>query len=174
MPNPAEIVSALFLSPHPEGGYFRETYRSEGLIAPDSVPEGFTGARNFSTCIYYLLTPDSFSAFHQVRQDEIWHFYEGTSLTLHLIHAAGDYSAIILGRDLTQGEVPQFVVPGGTWFAAEVNDKDGFVLAGCTVAPGFDFDDFRLGSRAELSGLFPGQAALIRRLTREDTTAAVR
>jgi hypothetical protein len=161
-----KIVSKLGLKPHPEGGYFRETYRSSGMITSESPDADFSGIRNYSTCIYFLLTSRSFSAFHRIRQDEIWHFYDGSPLKLHMINEAGGHSVVLIGRNLERGEVPQLVVPAGTWFAAEVDDEDGFSFVGCTVSPGFDFEDFELADRITLLSDFPRHARLIERLTR--------
>ncbi len=160
-----KIIQKLELQPHPEGGFFRETYRSEGVIKPDT--SGFNGERNFSTCIYFLLTSESFSALHRIPQDEIWHFYDGSPLLLHIITTCGEYTKTTIGRNLEQGEIPQFVVRGGSWFGATVVKKDDFSLVGCTVAPGFDFHDFEMGQRNNLIGRFPDYQEIINNLTRE-------
>ena len=160
------IINILQLQPHPEGGFFKETYRSSGAIEQDGLPSGYSGRRNHSTCIYFLLTSDTFSAFHRIIQDEIWHFYGGSPISLFMIHTDGRLQNVIIGNDLTNGEVPQFVVPGGSWFAARVVDLDSFTLLGCTVAPGFDFNDFTLANRNELIALFPQHSELITYLTR--------
>ena len=160
------LISSLELKPHPEGGYFRETYRSFGEIDEINLAPKYTGKRNFSTCIYFLLTSYDFSAFHRIKQDEIWHFYDGSPLRLHVITPAGDYSEYLIGRVLDKGQIPQFVVPGGSWFAAEVMDQNSYSLVGCTVSPGFDFKDFELRSRKELLALFPDQEKIISRMTR--------
>jgi len=167
MTKPELIIKALKLDPHPEGGYFRETYRSKGIISKEELGEKFSGERNFSTCIYFLLTAESFSAFHRIIQDEAWHFYEGSPLFLHMISPEGEYTRVIIGRNFEKGEVPQFVVPGGTWFAAEVSREDSFSLLGCTVAPGFDFADFEMGVRKDLIKLFPDLRETIFKLSRE-------
>jgi predicted cupin superfamily sugar epimerase len=161
------IIKTLDLSPHPEGGYFKETYRSLGEIKEDSLSREYKGSRNYSTCIYFLLTSDSFSAFHRIKQDEIWHFYDGSPIRLHVITPEGIYSNHIIGRNVVAGEIPQFVVTGGCWFAAEVVDKNAHSLVGCTVSPGFSFEDFELKSRTELLALFPNFADVINRLTHE-------
>ena len=161
-----QIIELLNLSPHPEGGYYRETYRS-GLVLDENVlPDRFVGNRHCATCIYFLLTNRNFSAFHRINQDEIWHFYAGQPLTLHIIDLNGEYLHIKIGMDLQKGVLPQFVVPAGSWFAAEIEEKDGYALVGCTVAPGFDFRDFELGDRKELCDLFPQHNQQISRLTR--------
>jgi hypothetical protein len=159
------IIEKLDLKPHPEGGYFKETYRSQGKINQDSLTPNYNGSRNYSTCIYFLLTSDNFSALHRIKQDEIWHFYEGSPIRLHLISETGNYSAHVIGRNLVKEEVPQFIVPGGSWFAAEVININTYSLVGCTVSPGFSFDDFELKSRKELVSLFPDKKEIITRLT---------
>ena len=160
-----QIIDLLKLQPHPEGGYFRETYRSTGEIAGENL-KGYEGKRNFATSIYFLLTSDSFSAFHKVIQDETWHFYEGNALKIHMISPQGEYSSVIVGKNLKDGEVFQFTVPGGYWFAAEVIAPNTYALVGCTVAPGFDFRDFTLAKQSELIEKFPKYDSLIKRLTR--------
>lgn len=162
-----QIILQLNLQPHPEGGFFRESYRSRGLIHTESLGENYNGERNCSTCIYFLLTSDVFSAFHRIVQDEIWHFYDGSPLALHIISEGGKYTKTIIGRDIAQGEIPQFVVPGGSWFGATVIREDDYTLLGCTVSPGFDFCDFELGNRKELRLKFPQHHEIINRLTRE-------
>jgi predicted cupin superfamily sugar epimerase len=161
------IIRNLQLKPHPEGGYFRETYRSEGEILPESLDARYSGKRNYSTCIYYLLTSEAFSTFHRIVQDETWHFYDGSPLCLRMIFPGGSYTEAIIGRDLGNGQLPQFTVPGGTWFAANVIHTNDFSLMGCTVAPGFDFADFELGKREELLRMFPQHESVIKRFTRE-------
>src|ERR1035437_2266489 len=113
-----QIIRKLDLKPHPEGGFYRETYRSDGVINENSLSYGYHGERNLSTCIYFLLTSNAFSAFHRIRQDEIWHFYDGSPIELHSITQNGIYIKTVIGRDFDLGQVPQFVVPGGSWFAA--------------------------------------------------------
>ncbi len=159
-------IEKLGLEPHPEGGYFRQTYRSEIVIARKALPAGFTGARVASTAIYFLLDGKNFSAFHRLRSDEVWHFYVGEVLMVHVIDLAGRYSSIRLGRDPDAGEVLQAVVPAGCWFASHVADWKAFAVVGCTVAPGFDFEDFEMGKRVELAARYPLQREVIERLTR--------
>lgn len=161
-----KIISRLKLQPHPEGGYFRETYRSTGEIAEDSLDSRFKGSRSYSTCIYFLLKAEEFSAFHKIHQDEIWHFYDGSPIRLHMITPSGEYSETIIGRDIEKGQVPQFAVPGESWFAAEVVNRNDYSLVGCTVSPGFDFNDFELPKREELLTLFPQHKEIIIKLTR--------
>lgn len=161
-----ELIQKLDLQPHPEGGYFKEVYRSKGSIAKSYLGDEYSSDRNYATSIYFLLTSDSFSAFHKINQDETWHFYKGDPLVLHIISKEGNYSSTIIGNDIVNGEVPQFTVKGGDWFAAEVKDNGSFSLVGCTVAPGFHFDDFVLPRRDALIELFPQHAKIIQQLTR--------
>ncbi len=160
------IIQQLDLTPHPEGGFFKETYRSKGFISEAELGKPYEGRRNFATSIYFLLHSGTFSAFHKIHQDEQWHFYMGAPIKLHIIAPNGDYWYENIGNNLSQGEVPQYTVLGGHWFAAEVPTKDGFALAGCTVAPGFDFKDFDMPMKAHLINLFPQHADIIERLTR--------
>ncbi|WP_370476766.1 cupin domain-containing protein [Tamlana flava] len=161
-----KIAEQLNMQHHPEGGYFKETYRSSGEITPENLGSDFTENRNFSTCIYFLLTSDTFSAFHKIKQDEIWHFYKGSSIKLHIISSEGAYSSVIIGNNLEKNEIPQFVVKAKDWFAAEVTNKDSYSLLGCTVSPGFDFKDFKLAERNTLISKFPKHKTIIEKLTR--------
>ena len=159
-----ELKKQLDLVPHPEGGYFKEAYRSEGMV---KNPYSEANERSFSTGIYFLLVSQNFSAFHRIRQDEMWHFYDGAPIDLHIITAQGKYELIKIGRDLSNGEIPQFVVKAGDWFASEVSVEDGYSLAGCTVSPGFDFEDFEMADRFKLQNEFPEHAMVIEKLTRD-------
>jgi len=161
-----DIIQKLQLQPHPEGGFFKETYRSNGKIQEDSLPSFFEGNRNYSTCIYYLLRSGDFSAFHKINQDEIWHFYLGSPIKLYIISENGTLSEVIIGSDLYSGQVPQFVVPKHHWFAAIVVEPNNYALVGCTVSPGFDFKDFTLASREILVELFPQHSNIIKEFTR--------
>jgi predicted cupin superfamily sugar epimerase len=159
-------IERLDLRPHPEGGYFRETYRSSETIAATALPARFGGARAFATAVYFLITRDAFSAFHRIRSDELWHFYAGDAVTIAILDAAGKLTTESLGRDPARGESPQVLIPAGAWFAAEVASSGSFALVGCTVAPGFDFADFELGARATLLRDYPQHRGVIERLTR--------
>lgn len=160
-------IEKLQLEPHPEGGYFRQSYRSEVEIALEALPAGFSGARVASTAIYFLLDGKNLSAFHRLRSDEVWHFYAGEPLVVQVIEPEGNYSRILLGRDPGAGQVLQAVVRAGCWFGSHVADWSSFSLVGCTVSPGFDFEDFEMGKREELVALYPPHRELIERLTRE-------
>jgi hypothetical protein len=164
--NVEQLISLLNLSPHPEGGYFKETYRSESKIPYTFKDLENPSERNVSTCIYFLLTSDTFSAFHRIRQDEIWHFYSGSTIELHTISPKGAHNVVSIGQNVVKGQVPQYVVSAGDWFAAKVTDENSYSLLGCTVAPGFDFADFHLAKQDELSTLFPEHRSLIEKFTR--------
>ncbi|HMC01479.1 MAG TPA: cupin domain-containing protein [Flavobacteriaceae bacterium] len=159
------IIKALNLQPHPEGGYYKEVYRSSGIIGNESLDSRYTGSRNYATSIYFLLTSDSFSAFHKINQDEIWHFYDGSPIKIHMISETGEYSNVVVGKDLKKGEKLQFVVPGNHWFAANVVYENSYSLVGCTVSPGFDFKDFQLANRNALITKFPQHKRIISNLT---------
>ncbi|HEY0611769.1 MAG TPA: cupin domain-containing protein [Chitinophaga sp.] len=158
----------LQLTTHVEGGSFRETYRSGWILHKSTLPPGMKGNRHASTCIYFLLEYGDFSAFHRIAADEIWHFYDGEPLSIYEIDDAGHLHIHKLGRNLHLGEQLQVVITAGNWFAARVDVPGGFTLAGCTVAPGFDFEDFELAQREKLRALYPQHKELIATLTRED------
>ena len=161
-----KIIQKLKLKPHPEGGYYKETYRGALQISQEDLGGEYSGKRNCSTCIYFLLPSYSFSSFHRIRQDEIWHFYQGSPVILHLISPEGIYSTITVGNNLENMQLPQFVVRGGYWFAAATSSDNGYSLVGCTVSPGFDFNDFELGEKAELITKFPQHTGIIEQFTR--------
>jgi len=165
-------IDKLQLQPHPEGGYYRVTYTAATKIAADALPPGFTGARSASTAIYFLLSNQGddarshFSAFHRLRSDEMWHFYAGSPLAVHVIAEDGSYTQLLIGPDIENGKHFQAVVKAGSWFASAPLLPDSFALVGCTVSPGFDFDDFELANRDLLAATFPQHRELIHRLTR--------
>jgi predicted cupin superfamily sugar epimerase len=159
-------IEHLQLEPHPEGGFYKETYRSAGTIAKACLPKDFEGDRSFSTAIYFLLQQNDYSAFHKIKSDECWHFYEGGTLLIHMLDQNGKYSCTRLGRNIQEGELLQFVVPAGAWFASEPAASTFFALVGCTVSPGFDFDDFEMARKENLLKEFPEHKALVERLCR--------
>ncbi len=160
-------IEKLQLEAHPEGGYFRQTYRSDVVIAREALPSGFKGGRSASTAIYFLLEGKNFSALHRLRSDEVWHFYVGAPLVVDMIAPSGAHSSIVLGSDLEAGQVPQTVVPAGCWFASHMADWKSFAVVGCTVAPGFDFADFEMGKREELVARYSQHREVIESLTRD-------
>jgi len=185
-------IEKLGLQVHPEGGYFRQSYKSDLRVIPEAsgrahaVAKGTTaagqpelhGSRAASTGIYFLLEGENFSAFHRLRSDEMWHFYAGSPLTVHVLGPAAEYCSILLGTDPEAGQVFQAVVPRGCWFGAELAQNRGFsqnrgevvhpsyALVGCTVAPGFEFEDFEMARRELLQAKYPGQNEIIQKLTR--------
>ncbi len=156
----------LNLIPHPEGGYYKETYRSNIQIETAKIPGDYDGPRSLYTCIYYLLEREDFSAFHKVASDEFWYFLEGANILIHQIDSKGELSVIKLGRNIHLGETLLHLVPANTWFCAEVENKSGYALVSCSVHPGFDFKDFEMGSYEGLMELYPKQQSIIRRFTR--------
>lgn len=158
-----EWITELKLREHPEGGYYTEMYRSDGIIdtGDDQYPDG----RNYCTSIYYLLEAGTSSRFHKIQSDEIWHHYVGSPLTIHMLTKGGIYTKLKLGKDVNTGQKPQIVVPSGTWFGVTVDDSEGFALCGCTVSPGFDFKDFEMADRHHLLQRYPEHEEIIRDLT---------
>ena len=168
-----------------EGGYYRETYRSEESILINSFDnpdhknklcclseisdddDGSTNLRPIFTLIYYLLDGDQFSAFHKVRFDEIWHFYKGSTVSLYLLTDSKKTLSVRLGNNLDNNEHIHYVIKGNTWFAAEINDKSSYSLIGCSVSPGFDFKDFEIGSKSGLKKIYPQHEFIIDKLSRQ-------
>ncbi|MBX2931042.1 MAG: cupin domain-containing protein [Chitinophagaceae bacterium] len=160
------IIEKYQLLPHPEGGFYKETYRSAEFIQKNALPERFSGDRHFSTAIYFLLEQGNFSAFHKIKSDECWHFYTGQSLLVYIITPTGALQIIRLGSNVEQGEVFQYVVPANCWFASEPAPETDFSFVGCTVAPGFDFTDFELANATTLALQYPQHESIIKRLCR--------
>jgi predicted cupin superfamily sugar epimerase len=162
-PDARALIDTLGLLPHPEGGHYRETFRSSLALRGLSWA-GPDGERSASTAIYFLLPAGVFSAFHRVAADEVWHHYDGDAVFLHTLDESG-HQVLRLGGDLAAGQRPQHVVRGGVWQAA-VAMGDRYALCGCTVAPGFDFADFVMPTRSDLVAAFPEHTALIESFTR--------
>lgn len=156
-------IDKLELMAHPEGGYFKEIYRSPELC--DGLPSRYNGKRNFSTSIYYLLKGSQFSAFHRIKSDEIWHFYDGCRVNIYIIDRDANLVIERLGRGIDKNEKFQLVISKDQWFAAQPEEPTGFSLVGCSVAPGFDFSDFEIGVRDELLEKYPAFQELIIRYT---------
>jgi hypothetical protein len=154
------------LQPHPEGGWYKETYKSSETMAAGALPERFTGSRSFSTAIYFLLEQGNFSAFHRIKSDECWHFYAGDPLEVFVLQQDGKLEVITLGSDIVNGQLFQYVVPANCWFASRPAKESTYCFVGCTVAPGFDFADFEMAKETELSVLYPQHAAVIKELCR--------
>ena len=161
-----QLIQQYNLQPHPEGGWYKETYKSGEYIIGSALPERFGGSRAFSTAIYFLLEQGNFSAFHRIKSDECWHFYAGDPLLIYVMQLNGKLDIIHLGNDIEKGQVFQFVVPANCWFASTPAPGSHFCFVGCTVAPGFDFTDFELAKASSLSALFPQHIAIIEELCR--------
>ena len=166
MITPQQLIQQFNLQPHPEGGWYKETYKSTELLLAAALPQRFSGDRSFSTAIYFLLEQGNFSAFHKIKSDECWHFYAGDSLAVYIIDLQGELSIIELGNDINNGQVFQYVVPANCWFASRPAAESSFCFVGCTVAPGFDFEDFDLADAHELSKLYPQHRDIIHELCR--------
>lgn len=166
MPTARQWIDHLRLEPHPEGGWYREVYRSDDRIPSDALPARYDGDRAVATSIYFLLEGGQFSAFHRLASDELWFLHAGGPLRVWILDAAGTKSEVVLGTDAVAGQSPQVAIPRDTWFAARPEPGADYALIGCVVAPGFEFADFELASRDALAARFPQHAALIRELTR--------
>ena len=151
------LIQTLNLQPHPEGGYYSETYRAKDLVNTQN------GERNLMTSIYFLLTSKDVSRFHVINSDELWFHHEGSDLTVHVLEN-GEYSELKLGRDHIDSR-PQQLVKAGQIFGSTVDVEDSFALVSCVVAPGFDFNDFKLFERQELESQFPDHSLIISKLT---------
>ena len=162
-----QLINQYQLQPHPEGGWYKETYKSSEQISATALPARFDGERSFSTAIYFLLEQGNFSAFHKIKSDECWHFYAGDALEVFVIQPGGNLEIIRLGSNILKEELFQFVVPANCWFASRPTADSGYCFVGCTVAPGFDFADFELAAATELSALYPAHTAIIHELCRQ-------
>ena len=156
----------LNLLPHPEGGYYKETYRSKGVISNSCLPSDFSGERNIATGIYFLIEKGNFSALHKIKSDETWHFYYGDALEVIEINEQGNLKITKIGSNIIKGETFQYTVKANTWFGSRVSGNGNFSLVGCTVYPGFDFNDFELANKQDLINLFPQHQNIITQLTR--------
>ncbi len=159
-------IDLLHLQEHEEGGWYRQLYRSDLLFGQLQLPAAFTGDRYACTHIYFLLSKENFSAFHRIRSDELWHFYSGDALVIYEIDQEGRLIEHLLGADPQAGQSFFTVIRAGSWFASRIADGGEYGLVGCTVAPGFDYEDFELADGQKLSAEFPQHASLIRQLCR--------
>lgn len=167
MPTAKQIQELLKLRPLPvEGGYFAETYRSKVALAQQSLPSGYPGERVLSTAIYYMLTPDTFSAIHRLKGDEVYHFYLGDPAEMLILKPDGTGETVLIGPDIASGMRLQHVVPAGAWQGSRLAPGGKFALMGTTMSPGFDPADFEIGRRDELSTRYPDYAARVAILTR--------
>jgi hypothetical protein len=162
----SQIKDLLKLQPLPfEGGFFAEIYRSTHKLPSGALPSGYPDERSLSTAIYYLLTPENFSAMHRLRGDEVYHFYLGDPVEMLLLKQDGSAEAVLVGPDIAAGMHLQQLVAGGTWQGARLTPGGQFALMGTTMAPGFDPADFELGNRDQLGGQYPRYSPLIAMLT---------
>mgnify|MGYP003808146847 CR=1 FL=1 len=160
-----EIVNRLQLQPHREGGFFKESYRSDIFLSARSLPDTFGGRRTMATSIVYFLPAGSFSAFHRLKQDEIWNFHAGSVILPHTINSSdGLYNCFELGDGVSGESVPQVIIPAGTYFAAEASQ--GYGLVGCVATPGFDYADLEMPVASRLVKLFPQHESIIRKFSR--------
>ena len=163
-----QLIRLLDLKPHPEGGFFRETYRSDEFIPGRCLGPRYSGDRSYSTAIYYLLTEGAVSRLHRIRSDELWHFYLGGPLTIVELKANGSSERVVLGAQIDNAQRLQHVVKSGSWFGAYLEPGSDYSLVGCTVAPGFDFSDFQIAKRRELIKEYPRDRDIIVKLTRDE------
>jgi uncharacterized protein len=159
-------INHLALEIHPEGGAYSRVYTSPLTISKTSLPENFHDNRSICTHIYYLLRLNEFSAFHKIQSDELWHFYDGDTLIIYEINTDGLLIKHLLGKNIEGGESPFCVIKAGNWFASSLKAGGLFSLVGCTVSPGFDFAEFELAERNELTSRYPTHKELITCLTR--------
>ena len=158
-----DLIAGLGLIPHPERGFYRETYRASADVHSDR----HGGNRSASTAIYFLVTADQPSTFlHRLKSDEVFHLYDGGPLEILRLFPDGRWDVAVLGTNFSAGERPQIVVPAGTWFGTELRAGASHCLVGCTVAPGFEFADFELAQGPELEAQYPAAAERIRRMSR--------
>jgi uncharacterized protein len=170
-------ITRLGLSSHPEGGYFRETYRAADLLKRSGLPSRYNSDRLSATAIYFLLGADDVSKFHRLRSDEVWCYHAGRPLALYVIEQDGSLQRFVLGIDLGKQQRPQVVIPHGAWFGAcgveaaseacaeSPTQSASYTLVSCVVAPGFEFEDFELATREHLLTAYPQHKALIEQLT---------
>ncbi len=157
-------VSKLGMKPHPEGGYYKETFQSEEQIGDSELSVNFEGERKLYTSIYFLLTSDDVSHFHRLKSDELWYYHGGSSLSIHVIDESGEYKEIKLGMNLDAGEVPQVLVKKNSIFGSSISEMDTCSLVGCMVSPGFEFQDFELFTQEELMRDYPQHKKIIMKL----------
>jgi len=163
-----DVKKSLELVPHPrEGGWYIRTYESPEMLSPRAFSEPrYAGPRRTGTAIYYLLEPDTFSEMHRLRSDEIFHFYAGDTVEMLQLLPGGEGKVVRIGVGLEHGERPQVVVPRGVWQGSWLAPGGGWALLGCTVSPGFEFEDYEAGEREQLLAHWPDFADMIRALTR--------
>jgi len=160
------LIQRHGLEPHPEGGWYKQTYKSHEQVDAEALPRRFGASRVFSTAIYFLLEKGNFSAFHRIKSDECWHFYTGDPLLIYIIEQTGELKVISLGSDTEKGQSFQYVVPANCWFASSPAPQSKYCFVGCTVSPGFEFEDFELANATALSVMYPQHKSIIMELCR--------
>jgi len=161
-----QLIQRYDLKGHPEGGWYKQTYKSSEQTAAAALPGRFNGDRAFSTAIYFLLETGNFSAFHRIKSDECWHFYAGDPLLIYIIEQTGDLKVISLGNNFEEGQAFQYVVRANCWFASRPAPGSEYCFVGCTVSPGFEFEDLELADAIELSVVYPQHKSCIEELCR--------
>lgn len=160
--NTAEYwIQHLDLKPHPEGGFYKEEYRSSVEIPHKDLPVGYKSARKIATSIYYLLRSEDISKLHRLRSDELWYYHAGSPISVVYIDAEGKKHKNILGGRPDKAEKLSMLIPGGCIFCAEVPQKESYSLVSCVVAPGFEFEDFEMFDKDDLLQAYPNHAELI-------------
>nr|WP_263314871.1 cupin domain-containing protein [Mammaliicoccus sp. Marseille-Q6498] len=149
-----EWIQLLDLTDHPEGGYYRETIKSNQVLNDDNA---------LYTSIYFLLEKNNISHFHRIQSDEVWYYHAGDTLTVHMIHPNGEYEQVHIGTNIEDGDVLQALVPKGTIFASSVEGENDFALVGCMCSPGFQFEKFELFKQHELLEQYPQHDAIIKK-----------
>lgn len=162
-----EVIQLLQLEPlSVEGGFFRETYRSRWNVSAEYLPDGFRGSRSIGTAIYYLITPETFSALHRLPGTEVFHFYAGDPVRMLQLLPDGQSRTVTLGSDFGSGQHPQVVVRGQVWQGCKLISGGRWALMGTTMSPGFDYADYEHGEREELCKKYADHASLIREYCR--------
>jgi len=156
-------IQYLGLTPHPEGGYFKEIYRNENLISDVELMQTYSGKRNLASSIYFMLESGQVSKLHRLKSDEIWYFHYGAPIKVHVFD--NQYSTYVLGTNYQLNDLLQLIIPAGAIFGAEVIGTEAFGIVGCMVSPGFHFDDFEFVSFQEMKTLFPTYESIIEKLT---------
>ncbi|HDL64893.1 MAG TPA: cupin domain-containing protein [Proteobacteria bacterium] len=158
-------IEKLSLSPHPEGGYFNETFAASDIINTDNLARDYKGPRKAYTSIYFLLRSGQISRFHRLKSDELWNYHSGSPVTISIIDPGGNYHEKKLGTDPENFESFQVIIKAGCWFGATIDESDSYSLVGCFVSPGFEFIDFELAEREELIKKYPEHHSIIKKLT---------
>jgi len=158
------FIKNLNMTPHPEGGFYKEIYASEENITSNDLKVDFEGSRILWTSIYFLLRDGEVSNFHRLKSDEMWYYHSGSPLTIYMISPEGELITEQLGLDIEHGEKPQILVPKNYIFGSDMN-HEGYALVGCMVSPGFEFRDFELFKRNELIAKYPQHQQIIHKLT---------